>query len=284
MHTWTISRRIIVGFTVIVLITIALGLFSLWRLTGLSENITLVADNTLPSILLLEETANLSRDNLISLERIDPSAPAERNAELEQKIATNRSRVDELQKNYENLISDEEDRRLFEETKRARDTMAAARARALELLHEGKTEESQKMTEDVIVPDYEKYLKAIDSHVEYNRKLGAGYAEAGKSSALLSVRLIAIALALVLLLAIALAWIVIRSTNRALNSITANLDRGAVQTASAARQVSMASQNSRVGSERAGVLGGGNQHLTRGDVEHDTRDGGECREGQRIGL
>ena len=112
----------------------------------------MLADNTLPSVLLLEETANLSRDNLISLERIDPSAPAERNAELEQKITTNRSRVDELQKNYESLISDEDDRRLFEETKRARDTMAAAALKALELLHEGKSEESQKMTEDVIVP------------------------------------------------------------------------------------------------------------------------------------
>ena len=78
-----------------------------------------------------------------------------------------------MQKTYEGLISDDEDRRLFEETKRARDVIAAARAQALELVHEGKTEESQKMTEEVVVPDYEKYLKAIDAHVEYNRKLGA---------------------------------------------------------------------------------------------------------------
>ena len=242
MNTWTISRRIIVGFTIIVLITVALGVFSLWRMTGLTQSIAYLADNAIPSILLLEETANLSRQNLINLERIDPSGSAARNAELEQSIATNKARVDELQKNYEGLFSDDEDRRLFEETKRARDVMATARAQALELLSAGKPEESKKMTEEVVVPAYEKYLKAIDAHVEYNRKLGASYAENGKAAALLSVRLIGVALVLVLVLAVGLAWIVIRSTNRALNNITANLDRGAVQTASAARQVSMASQ------------------------------------------
>ncbi len=242
MKTWTISRRVIAGFATMLLIIIALGVFSLWRLTGLAQNLAYLADNALPSILLLEESASLSRDNLISLERLDPSNTAARNAELEQKIATNKARVDELQKTYEALISDAEDRRLFEETKRARDAMATARTQALELVHEGKTEESQKMTEEVVVPDYEKYLDAIDAHVEYNRKLGASNADNGKASALLSVRLIAAALGLAVLLTIVLAWRISRSTNRALNDITVNLDRGALQTASAARQVSTASQ------------------------------------------
>ena len=73
MNTWTISRRIIVGFAVIVLITLALGLFALWRLTGLAEDIAYVADNSVPSILMLREAGNVSRDNLISLLQIDPS-------------------------------------------------------------------------------------------------------------------------------------------------------------------------------------------------------------------
>ena len=93
------------------LITVALGVFSLWRMTGLTQSIAYLADNAIPSILLLEETANLSRQNLINLERIDPSDSAALNAELEQSIATNKARVDELQKNYEGLFSDDEDRR-----------------------------------------------------------------------------------------------------------------------------------------------------------------------------
>ncbi len=52
--------------------------------------------------------------------------------------------------------------------------------------------------------------------VDYNKKLGKAYADAGKGSALFSVRLIGLALGLAFLLAILLAWMVIRSTNRAL--------------------------------------------------------------------
>ena len=242
MSTWTISRRIIVGFAVIVLITLALGLFALSRVTGLEEDIAYVADNSVPSILMLRETGNVSRDNLILLLQIDPSGAADRNAALEQKIAANAARADELIKSYEPLVSNDEDRRLYNEIKRTHDVMLASRNRAGELLKEGKADEFRKVQLEEVVPDYDKYLKAVDLDVDFNEKLAKTYADDGKSSAQLSVRLIGGALVLVLLTAIALAWIVIRSTNRALNSITGNLDRGAVQTASAARQVSMASQ------------------------------------------
>ncbi len=242
MNNWTISRRIIAGFTTMVLIAVALGLFALWRLTGLAQNIAYLADNTLPSVLLLREAGNRSRDNLISLLQIDEAGSAERNTQFEQQIATNRARVDELLKNYEVLVSDDEDRRLFEEIKRTRNVMTASRGRALELLKDNKVEEARKLQQEVVIPDYERFLKAIDLDVDYNEKLGQGYADAGKASALFSVRLIGVALGLAFVLSALLAWLLIRSTNRALSNITANLDRGAVQTASAARQVSMASQ------------------------------------------
>ena len=120
--------------------------------------------------------------------------------------------------------------------------MTASRSRAIELAHQGKAEESRQLQQEVVVPDYEKYLNAIDLTVDYKAKLGQSTADAGKASALFSVRLIAAALGLAVLLTIVLAWRISRSTNRALNDITVNLDRGALQTASAARQVSTASQ------------------------------------------
>jgi methyl-accepting chemotaxis protein len=243
MNNWTIARRIIAGFIIMVLITVALGVFALWRLTGLAQNVADIADDSLPSVVALGEIANLSRDNLISLLRINGDESAERNAHLEQKIAANSARREELLKNYEAaLIADDEDRRLLEESNRALETMTTSRNRALELLKQNKVEESQKLQEEVVIPDYEKYLKALDADVAYNNKFGKATADRGKSSALFSVRLIGICLGLALLLATLLAWMVIRSTNRALGDITVNLDRGAVQTASAARQVSMASQ------------------------------------------
>jgi methyl-accepting chemotaxis protein len=114
MNNWTISRRVIAGFAAMLLIIVTLGVFALWRLMGLAEDVAYVADNSVPSILTLREAANISRDNLILLLQIDPSNTTDRNSVLEQKISTNGARRDELIKSYESLLSDAEDRRLYE--------------------------------------------------------------------------------------------------------------------------------------------------------------------------
>jgi methyl-accepting chemotaxis protein len=241
MSNWTISHRIVAGFLIIVLITLALGAFALWRMRGLERNIADLANHTLPRVLTLREAANQSRDNLIAMLQIEPGS-SEQNTQLEQKLAAGKARRDELFKTYEGMISDDKDRQLFDEVKRAANAMRASRTRALELLKANKVEESEKLQQEAVIPDYEKYVKAIDDEVSYIASRATRSADAAKRSALLSVRLIGASLALVLLLASLLAWLIIRSTNRTLSNITHNLDQGALQTASAARQVSAASQ------------------------------------------
>ena len=46
MNNWTISRRVIAGFAVMLLIIVALGVFALWRLTGLAQNVADLADRS----------------------------------------------------------------------------------------------------------------------------------------------------------------------------------------------------------------------------------------------
>ena len=55
MNNWTISRRVIAGFATMLLIIVALGVFALWRLMGLAQNIAYLADSSLPSVLMLNE-------------------------------------------------------------------------------------------------------------------------------------------------------------------------------------------------------------------------------------
>ena len=242
MSSWTISRRIIAGFITMVLIAVALGGFALWRLKGLALNIADLADHTLPRVLTLRQAANQSRDNLITTLQIEPGS-SDRNTQLEQKLGAGTARREELFKTYEGMISDDEDRRLFEEVRRTNDAVRASRTRSLELLKENKVEESDKLEREAVIPNYEKYLKAVDRNVNYIADQAKGSADSAKRSALLSVRLIGVSLILVFLLASLLAWLIIRSTNHALGKITLNLDQGALQTATAARQVSMASQS-----------------------------------------
>ena len=72
------------------------------------------------------------------------------------------------------LISDSEDRRLFEEAKRTRAAFVSVRTRYLELVRQGKAEEHKKLLAEQVIPAYEESVKAIDANIDYNEKLGDG--------------------------------------------------------------------------------------------------------------
>lgn len=242
MNTWTISRRIILGFVVLLLITAVLGTVALRRLQSVSRSLVTLSENTLPSILLLRECAGRTRDNIFTIVQFSEAESADQRKDIETRIAGNRARIDELFKQYESLISDSEDRRLFEEVKRARDAFIVARAPYLELVREGKVEERRKVLAEKVIPAYETTLKAIDAHIDYNEGLGMAATNTGKAVATAGLQLIGLALGLALGVAALLAWLIVRSTNRVLRGLAISLDQGATQTAVAARQVSAASQ------------------------------------------
>jgi methyl-accepting chemotaxis protein len=242
MNSWTVSRRIAFGFAAMVLISAVLGLFALWRLEKLSESLALVADNTLPSVLTLNEVAGLSRDNIFACQQYAEAESAEQRKTIEDRIAANRARADELFKKYEPLVSDSEDRRLFEEAKRTREAFVKVRGQYLDLVRQGKSAEHKKLLQEVLIPAYEASVKAVDADVDYNKKLGLDASEASKSAARFSLVLICVVLGVALIAACLMAWQITRSTTHVLRDLAGNLDQGATQTAAAARQVAAASQ------------------------------------------
>jgi len=242
MNTCTISRRIRVGFATMVLLCAVLGGFALWRLEKLTNSLAVVADNTLPSVLTLNEVASLSRDNIFACIQFGEAQSAEQRTPIEERIAANRARVDELFKKYDPLVSDSEDRHLFEEAKRTRGAFVTVRNKYLDLVRQDKGEEAKKLYSETVIPAYEVSIKALDADVEYNKKLGMEASTASMSAARASVVLIFVVLGLALASACLMGWQIVRTTTRVLRDLADNLDQGATQTASAARQVSAASQ------------------------------------------
>lgn len=217
-------------------------------LQGLSTKLAVLADNTLPSVLTLNECASLSRDNIFTAQQIILIESEEQRLKLEKEIEANRARIDELFRQYEGLLSDNEDRRLFGEVKQTRAAFATVRNRLLELVRQNKTEEYRKWLIESVVPAYEASIKALQANVDYNNRLGMAAGADGQAAARSSIRLIFIALVFALLINGAMAWQVSSTTNRVLQDLASNLDQGAIQTAAAARQVSASSQTLSTGS------------------------------------
>ena len=241
MKNWTIGSRIILGFTVIVLLSLVLGGFSLVRFAGMRVALEDVADNTVPSLVLLGQIGTAEGEKTITTLKM-ASAPEAEKAAMRQSIEVEVKKVEGLFTKYEALISDPEDRRLFEEIKRAQEVVHATAIRIDALEREGNLEESQKLLRDVQFANFDKLSKAIDDNYNYNVKLGTAAGDAGKKMAESGVLLLQIVIGVSLLIAILVAWMIIRGTNAALREITESLESGANQTASAAQDVSAASQ------------------------------------------
>ena len=241
MKNWTIGSRIILGFTVIMLLSLALGGFSLMRFAGIRAALGEVTDTTVPSLVTLGEIGSIARERAITRLKMATATEEEKTA-MRQSIEAAIKKTEGLFSKYETLIADPEDRRLFEEIKRAQEAVKVTSARIDLLESEGNLEESQKLLHDVQFANYEKLSKAVDDDYHYNVKLGAAAGENGKKMAEAGVLLLQIVLGVSLLIAIVVAWIIIRGTNAALREITESLESGANQTASAAQDVSAASQ------------------------------------------
>ncbi len=260
MNYSNIPRRVIFGFSTSLAITVLLGAFALWRLSGTARDLEILTGNVLPSVILLNECSDVSRDQMVLAGLLQQTQTEEGRAEILRRIDATQLSVDEIFKRYEKeLISTPEDRRLFEEAKRAIVTYRTARNKQIELVRQDKVDEYRKWQTDVLVPAYEAYIRAFEAAVDYKNKVGIDLGAEGRATASSSVFLIKMGLVVAILLAGSIAWLIIRSTklvlaelavslaqtdatNRVLRELALNLDQGAAQTASAARQVAAASQ------------------------------------------
>ena len=255
MNYSNLTRRIIISFSAMLVLIMVVGILSLVRLVAIKANIINLAENSVPSVVVLAKVSDVIRENMFLAAEMDGETDQHRISLARQKTGSLRAQLDELLKTYEGLISDAEDRRLFDEIKVCRESWKASRENFIEMLLQGKIEEKIQYKEEVLLPAFEKLLKSLNANVEYNQKLAAVAGTEGKNLVSSSIAIIGGILLLAIILAIVIALQVISKTKLLINQIsdefkrimttvagvTANLDRSALHTASAARQVSMSS-------------------------------------------
>jgi len=254
MKNWTVSRRIITGFVVLLFITVALGGFSLIRATGLKQNIFDLGKNTMPSLELQAEIMAAVQEKMIAIQQLNDTISTERRAELTKRLNASIQKASDLLKKYEPLLSDAQDKSFWNEATKQNEALTASINKTQELLARNMTStaetasELSKYLQGTLDPLYDATLKAVKADLDYNVELGNAAANKGESNAASAIFLISIALGIAVVVALVVAWKVTSTTNKALQDIASNLDRGALQTAAAARQVSMASQTLSSGS------------------------------------
>ncbi|MFM1886903.1 MAG: hypothetical protein RL026_2060 [Pseudomonadota bacterium] len=246
INSWSLPRRITVGFSVLLLIIIGLGGFALSRLDRLTDDLGTIADTSVPGVAVLAELGSEVRDQFLMGPRITAAIDAGQQDERVrlQKIVTDKeANIQALLQRYDDtLVSTAEDRRLFEQIRQAHKDVAATRERMIQLTREGRFREHDRLSADVQQPNRDRLVAAISAATQYKSSLGRDEALAGRMSAEAATRTFQIAMALSVLVAGGLAWLTLGSTRRTLREVAEDLERGAQQTAAAAGGVSHSSQ------------------------------------------
>src|SRR3984885_2327154 len=248
--TWSLTRRITLGFAVLLAVIFGLGGFALLRLSALTTSIAQVADTTVPSVVMLDEVGADVRDQFLMGPRILAAKGDERDR-LQNIVIDQEKQVQQLLAQYEaTLGTDPEERKLFEDIKRAHQDVLTTRDQMVELSREGKNAEHDRMSNVVQQPNRDRLLAALSAGTAYTNRQGQAVAAAGKRAALVDSRTFLIVMASSIVIAAVMFYLIIVTTNRTLKEITASLERGAVQTASAANQVSASSHKLSAGANQ----------------------------------
>jgi methyl-accepting chemotaxis protein len=243
MNTWTIPRRISLGFLLLVLLSLLIGAIAFWRIVGVNRQVTLLATNTVPSVIELGRITQLNarsgRAARRALQLVDEpqlQSAAEANFR-EAKKAGDAS----VTRYSTSLKSDDEDIRLFNLAVEAR-TLFYKNAEALiDLVKANKPEEAEDLLLKVVDPSLEDCVDKFKTSIDYNADLASKAATAADAIVSWSYWVIGTTLALAALAGLAVGWLISRAVSRSLGMISDALEDGATQTASASGQVSAAS-------------------------------------------
>jgi methyl-accepting chemotaxis protein len=238
---WTLSRRIAAGIAGLVLVTAIVGGVSLWRLAMLRGDVQILAGNTVPSIVTLirEIEANfrsLEAVQAVVVEGEDTAARERHERAFREQVAKGAA----LCADYESLLSDDTDTRIFREARAAREAFVTSAEEAFMLAREGRREEARTLVRDVVEPAAMRCLDLFDADIDHNISLSDALLAGAQFRMRSGLIAVAAAVAAAILLGIVLGGGLIRSIGGMLRSLSDALEQGSERTAAAATRAAEA--------------------------------------------
>ena len=243
MSQWTIAKRLIAGFSAVILVTLLLGGFAFTRLLTIDSDARRIVGDALPGVTaILQMSVNTRENRALMLEHIVAETPAAK-AAIEAAIGERAEANNKTAKAYEATITLDEDRALFARILEAQKELRAVRENELlPLSREGKTQEALAVLNGRVKPVLERYMAAIEVGVKFNQANGVAWGQDLSHAVSQSKTGIVVGFLAALAVGIAVAWLIITTTNHALRGSVEELTEGAHQVASASGQVSTSAQ------------------------------------------
>jgi len=243
MKNWTIAKRLIVGFGIVVTIALMLGVFAIFRLSSINTAAVDIKQDSVPGVVLFDEIAAGVRDNEVLCLQMALTEDKAREAEIEKQIAAASAHNDELFQAYEKTIFTDDDRRKFEDVKTQKTQVRAVRTAFLEYARTHNAKDSGVEFDRAMKPALAAYLKAVQVELDDNKD-GATKGVDQISSMVASTTLFTmIGVVVAIFAGSGVGLVIVRGTNGVLKTSVTALTEGSEQVVSAAGQVSTSAQS-----------------------------------------
>ena len=240
----SLPGRITLGFVALMLFSLLLGGVSLWRILDINRSVVVVSSNLLPSVVALNRViqSNFTMMKILRRGVLNADASAGTGAGDEAAFASATAVGEKASLEYESLLSDEEDSRLFSLAKTARQQFIARSDELLGHLREGAIDAARDTLRDGVDPALDACVAALNDTIDYNISFTQRAAAAAYNKVVASFWLIGGALAAATLLGSLLGAVIIGTAKRSLGMLSTALENGATQTSLASGQLATASQ------------------------------------------
>lgn len=240
--TWTIGRRVGVGFAaVIAILAIVVG-FCYQRITHIDSSSREMDERAMPGMVLMSQAESLVKENYINTTQHVMAHDAARRTAIEKEMADKTSQLSEIYKAYEVLL-DQGKKQVYEQITERRAAYRDARAKVIGLSRAGKSDEAAQQLNELLYPIYQSYTGALRTAVDAERTISTSSAK-DISAAVQQTRLaVIVGLVSALILGTATGFFITFKTSRELGSISGTLGTGATQLNAASGEISTASQS-----------------------------------------
>ena len=255
MDTWTLRRRLILGFGLVLSVTVVLGVLSWSQFVTVRQNADFITVDALPGVYNIGRYEASLRGDIASVFDAITTTDLTRRQQLLDKATADAQAAAKLLTAYEARITQDEDRRLFDALMALRVDYRAARGHVLQRLAEGRPDAALEAMRLEVQPVLGRYTVALNALVDYNKRNADTASPALQRAVGRGISVALFGMVGALLIGIVAAWTIIRGVNHVVGSAVEELRTGSSQIAAAATQVAGSSQTlSQGSSEQAASL------------------------------
>ena len=167
-NNFNISRKLIVSFSVLIILTSVLGLFSISQLVKVSQASSDIATNWLPAVRYLGQMQNsLSRYRISEATHILLSEEADM-AATDKSMATRLETLGKQQADYAALVSEPEEKRIYAELQKSLEDYKRLSQELKSLSHAGKKDEARVLFRGASNKQFRQVNEQLEALVKIN--------------------------------------------------------------------------------------------------------------------